>query len=201
MVLGLWSIAINMHNLYYYFAPEASARFVATGILNFIASLPVFNLLAFVFRIGMAALAFLLFRIMRQKRLFMNPIWLIIWSSCLYGAIVGIVQVIMTFPLLLSMYLVAALQYAEIIFWNARKPSIQLWMLVLGAYGVEIWLQYEMMPFHTDYATSLGLIMAMGSLGNFNWAGFQPIQCLFAAIGVFGIEMAERILKITEKYG
>ena len=201
MVLGLWSIAINMHNLYYYFAPEASARFVATGILNFIAALPVFNLIAFVFRVGMAALAFLLFRIMRQKRLFMNPIWLIIWSSCLYGAIVGIVQVIMTFPLLLSMYLVAALQYAEIIFWNARKPSIQLWMLVLGAYGVEIWLQYEMMPFHTDYATSLGLVMAMGSLGDFNWAGFQPIQCLFAAIGVFGIEMAERILKITEKYG
>ena len=74
-------------------------------------------------------------------------------------------------------------------------------MLVLGAYGVEIWLQYEMMPFHTDYATSLGLVMAMGSLGDFNWAGFQPIQCLFAAIGVFGIEMAERILKITEKYG
>lgn len=37
-------------------------------------------------------------------------------------------------------------------------------------------------------------------LGQFNWSGFQPIQLLFAGIGIFGIEISERILKITERY-
>ena len=200
LVLGLWSIAINITNVYNHFAPEASARFIATGILNFIGALPVFSLLAFLFRVGMALIAFLLFRTMRQKKLMTNYIWLILWFTCLYGALVGLGQVILTFPLILAGYLVVALQYAEIIFWNAKNPGAHLWVLVAVAYGAEFWLQYNMMPFHSDYATSMGLISGLMGLGEFNWAGFQPIQCFFAAIGIFGIEISERILKIVERY-
>ncbi|MEM9008565.1 MAG: hypothetical protein AAGE59_34275 [Cyanobacteria bacterium P01_F01_bin.86] len=200
LILGLWSVAININNVYSHFAPEATARFIATGILDFIASLPVFSLLAFLFRLGMGIAAYLLFGIMRDKKLMTNAIWLIIWCTCLYAAVVGLGQVILTFPLLLAAYSVAALQYMEIIFWNAKKPAAHLWALVIAAYAIEIWLQYDMMPFHSDYQTSLGLIRGLTSLGEFNWSGFQPIQCLFAAIGIFGIELSERILKIVERY-
>ena len=135
LILGLWSLAINVNNVYNHFAPEASARFIATGILNFIGSLPAFSLLAFLFRVGMGIMAFLLFRTMREKKLMTNAIWLIMWSSCLYGAVVGLGQVILTFPLLLAAYAVAALQYMEIIFWNAKRPGAHLWALVITAYG------------------------------------------------------------------
>ena len=201
IVLGLWSLAINLHNVYSKFAPEATSRFIASGILNFTAGLPLIGFLSFCFRIGAFVLAYLLFQSMRKHKLWKNPVWLLIWITCLYSGVVGLGKVILTFPLLMAAFVVGFLQYLEIIFWNARKPGLHLWFLVVGAYSIEVWLQYELMPFHTDYDTFLGLVQAMFSLGDFNWQGFEPIQLLFAAIGIFGIELSERIAGIVEKYG
>ncbi|MEM8610461.1 MAG: hypothetical protein AAGF93_00470 [Cyanobacteria bacterium P01_H01_bin.105] len=189
-----------MINVYNHFAPEATSRFVATGILNFIAALPVFSFLAFVFRLGAGILAFMTFMTMRDKKILVNPIWLILLFTCVYAAVVGITEVILTFPIILAAYIVAALQYAEIIFWNARRRTTWLWLLVIAAYSMEVWLQYQMMPFHVDYQTSLGFLAGLMSLGEFNWMGFEPLQCFFALIGIFGIEISERLLKIVEKY-
>lgn len=174
---------------------------MASGILGFIGDLPLIGFLSFCFRIGAFVLAYFLFQAMRKHKLWKNPVWLLIWLTSLYAGIVGLANVILTFPLLMAAFVVGFLQYLEIIFWNARKPGIHLWFLVIGAYSIEIWLQYELMPFHTDYETFLGLVQAMFSLGNFNWQGFEPIQLLFAGIGIFGIELSERIAGIVEKYG
>lgn len=201
IALGLWSLAINLHNVYAKFAPEATSRFIASGIMNFIGNLPLIGFLSFCFRVGMAVLAYMLFQAMRKHKLWKNPVWLLLWITSLYATIVGLGNVILTFPLLMAAFVVGFLQYLEIIFWNARKPGIHLWFLVIGAYSIEIWLQYELMPFHTDYATFLGLLQGIFSLNAFNWAGFEPIQLLFAAIGIFGIELSERVAGIVEKYG
>ncbi|MEO0867562.1 MAG: hypothetical protein AAFY17_03750 [Cyanobacteria bacterium J06642_11] len=193
------SICLNVYNVYRHFAPASFERFIASGIFQFLEELPAFGFIGFLFRLGSAAAAFFIFKQMRKHKLGLNPVWWMMFATSIYFTLVGLANVLLTLPFLLAMALVGGLQYFEIIFWNARRKSVFLWLVVLAAYTIEVWLQYDMLPFHADYDSALGLVTAMTGL-SFNWQGFMPIQCIFAAIGIFGIEAGERLLGIVDNY-
>ena len=199
-VLFISSIVLNIFNVYQRFAPAVSERFIATGILNFLFKLPIFNFLGFSFRVGAVVFAIYLVHLMRKYGYGMNPVWWLMFSSSVYLALAGIATTLTTLPFLLALVLVGGLQYLEIIFWNAPRRSVFLWLLVVGAYIAEIWMQYDMLPFHRDYASAWELVKAFSGFG-FNWDGFQPVQMIVAAVGILGIEAGEKLLKIIERHG
>lgn len=195
-----FSVMLNTYNVFQQFAPETYARFNASGFLEDFAAMPMFGPLAFAFRLLAGwALYKLLAHMNRSRKLITNPVWMVMTFLSAYCLFVGLLNLINTIPLVFALIIVAGLQYVEIIFWNARRKSIYLWCFVAAAYGIEMWLQYEMAPFHVDHATFLGLVQGMFSF-DFNWLGFQPMQAMLAVIALFGVEFGEKFTGVVSRF-
>ena len=199
VVLFLASIGLNVYNVYNRFAPEALERFVASGVYEFLFALPAFGLAAFLFWVGALVASGFIVRIMYRNKLWGNPVWWILLFSSVFCLTVGLSRILASLPFLLALAIVGIIQYLEIIFWNARRKTTVLWIVVALAYLVEIWMQYEMLPFHHDYATAWGLARDMTGM-SFNWEGFKPVQALLALVGIFGIEAGERMIKLVRDH-
>ena len=198
VILFLASIGINVFNVYNRFAPQALERFIASGIYEFIFSLPVFDFVAFLFRLGALIATLAIVRIMHQNKLWSNPVWWILLFNSVFALTVGLVEMLTAIPFVVALAIVGIIQYLEILFWNAKRKTTVLWIVVVIAYLIEIWMQYDMLPFHHDYSTAWGLVKGMAGM-SFNWDGFRPVQGLLALIGIFGIEAGDRMIKLVKK--
>ncbi|NEQ54575.1 MAG: hypothetical protein F6K11_31330 [Leptolyngbya sp. SIO3F4] len=196
--LFMGSLILNVWNIYQRVHPATEERFLATGILQFLGDLAGFSVLAFVFRLLFCGACILLVRESRKVRS-KKVIYYVLSFVCGYCAWVGLANSFLTLPFLMAVILVAALQWLEILAWDLKERSVFLWMLIGLAYAFEIWLQYDMMPFHSDYANTFELIKGFVS-PSFNWEGFLPIQVLLAVLGVLGIELGDRINKIIDNH-
>ena len=198
-VLLLASIGLNIYNVYNRFAPQAVERFLASGIYDFIFSLPVFGLVAFLVRLGALVATIYVVRVMHRSKLWANPVWWMILFLSVFVLTVGLSELLVSIPFVVALSVVAIIQYLEIIFWNAKKKSTVLWIVVAIAYLIEAWMQYDMLPFHHDYATAWDLVNAMSGM-SFNWDGFRPVQGLLAMVGLFGIEAGDRMLRLVRQH-
>lgn len=198
VILFLTSIGINVYNVYNRFAPQTMERFLASGIYDFIFGLPVFGFVAFLVWVGALAAVFFTLRTMHRYKLWGNPVWWIILFCSAFVLVVGLSELLLSIPFLVALSIVGLLQYLEIIFWNAKRKTTILWIVVITAYLIEAWMQYDMLPFHHDYTTALGLVKDMMGM-SFRWEGFKPLQGILALVGIFGIEAGDRMIKLVKK--
>ena len=198
--LGLFavSLGINVFNVYNSFAPATNARFIASGVIDFILMLPGFSLLAIGFRIAAAALLIMAL-LQRNYGALVNPVWWVYLFILGYGLFTGLANVITTIPFIVALLIVALLQFIEVIFWGVSVRHPMLWFSAGVAYLVEVTLQYAMLPVHSDYDNFFSLVLAMGTAG-FNWSGFDLVQGVVALVGLFGIEMGARLLQVIREY-
>ena len=200
---ALWfagSLGLNTVNGFMRIAPEGEKRIVASSVVGFLDSLPVMPLIEFGWLAGCFIFAFQVFKVMRKKRLFTHPVWWLGFASLVFCGTVGFKGTILQYPVLMSAFFVGMIQHFEIIFWDVKRKSYVLWAIMGVAYLAEIWWQYEMFPFHSDYDSFLQLIMAFLNM-ELDWLGFQPIQMFWAlVVGVFGIEGAHMVRKAVRRY-
>lgn len=202
MGLFVASLGINVFNVFQTFAPATNARFIASGVIDFILLLPGFTLLAVLFRIAVGALLVVSLQQKTHRRWqewITSPVWLIYLFILGYCLFTGLSNVVMTIPFLVALMIVALLQFVEILFWTVPNRHPVLWVATAVAYAIESGLQYHMLPFHPSYDTALGLLAAMGS-PSFDWAALDMVQVVIAVIALLGVELGGSLVRIVHRY-
>lgn len=200
MGLFVLSLSINIFNVYQAFGPATSERFLASGIIDFVLTLPGFTLLAVGWRIAIAAVVILsLYKVKRVKTAIVNPVWVMYLFILGYCLFVGLSGTVTTIPFIIAAILVGLLQFVEVLFWTVDERHPVLWAATGIAYIVELSLQYQMLPVHSGYDSLWGLMAAMGSVG-FDWSGFNLVQSVIALCGLLGIELGARLYFVIKEH-
>ena len=199
-VLLLTSLGLNIYNVYSRFAPESRERFAASGIFEYLFSLPLFGLVAFVFWCASAYATYVVVSEMLKGKHWTNPVYWLLTGIGALCVLTGLEGLLINFPVVLAASAVGMMQYLEILFWNANKRSKVFWAVICITYVVEIGLQYEMLPFHHDYPSTVAFVQGLMSM-DFDWTGFRIFQLFLAVIGVFGVEAGDRMIKLVKSHG
>ena len=161
LALAVTSLLLNVYNIWSHFTFAATERFLATGLITALKIMFIWPFLKFGFWVATAIAGIWLFTFIFKQRQARNPVLWGLFSLTVACNFMGLENTILQFPVLLAGIIVIAIQYVEIIFWNTRRRSVYLWLLMLIPYGFEFGLQYEMMPVHMHYDTFLGFIQAV----------------------------------------
>ena len=195
------SFGTNFYNVFLQFGPALDARLRASGFLTSILGLERFALLDCASRVLAVFFGYLLYReYKREKRR-----EIIYWPAimlCGYAVFTGLGVTLTTSPFIIAAIIVLGIQYLEIMAWdNPRGTTAFIWILVFGGYGIEFFLQYDMLPFHRDYMTAIGFLLGIMS-ADFDVTGFLVLQAFFGiVIGMLGVELANTLRKAIYKVG
>ena len=197
--LAISSVVLNVYNIWQHFTHAATQRFLATGLITALKIMFIWPFLKFGFFVATAAAAIFMFRFIRRTRQNRNPVLWGMFGMAVFCAVIGLENTILQFPVILAAFIVITIQYIEIIFWNTRRKSVYLWLLMLIPYGFEFGLQYQMVPIHWHYDTVVSFIEGVFS-GQLDWRAFKPVHTLLMLVSVLGIELGERFFNLVERF-